>query len=56
MLLVLLEILSHVNTKKADKKAEGFKILLFYWLFLSDIMAVKGLIMHLSHPLPAGTR
>ena len=56
MLRVLLEILSHVNTKKADKKAEGFKILHFYWLFLSDIMAVKGLIMHLSHPLPAGTR
>ena len=29
---------------KEDKKAYGFQISLFYWLFLSDIMAVKGLI------------
>ena len=29
---------------KEDKKAYTFQISLFYWLFLSDIMAVKGLI------------
>ena len=29
--------------KKEDKKAEGFQISHFYWLFLSDIVAVKGL-------------
>ena len=29
--------------EKDDKKAEGFQILCFHWLFSSDIMAVKGL-------------
>ena len=40
VLCVLMEILSHVSAKK---KAEGFQILHFYWLFSNDIMAVKGL-------------
>ena len=30
--------------EKEDKKAEGFQILHFYWLFSSDIVAVTGLI------------
>ena len=31
--------------EKENKKAEGFKILHFYWPFSSDIMAVKGLML-----------
>ena len=30
--------------EKEDKNAKGFQILQFYWLFLSNIMAVKGLV------------
>ena len=29
--------------EKKEKKASGFKILTFYWLFSSDIVAAKGL-------------
>ena len=29
--------------KNENKKAKGFQISRFYWPFLSDIMAVKGL-------------
>ena len=28
---------------KKDKHAEGFQIFQFYWLFSSEIVAVKGL-------------
>ena len=35
-------MLSHANAKQ-DKKAQGFKISLFYWSFSSGIMAMKGL-------------
>ena len=31
--------------EKEDKKAYGFQISQFYWLFLNDIMAAKGLSM-----------
>ena len=34
--------LSHA-TCQCEKKAEGFQISLFYWLFSKDVMAVKGL-------------
>ena len=30
--------------EKEDKKTDGFQILHFYWLVLSDIMVVKGLL------------
>lgn len=32
------------HCEKEDKNAKGFQILQFYWLFLSNIMAVKGLV------------
>ena len=41
-----MKILSQEGAEKEDKKAEGFQILHFYWLFLSDIMAVKGLMQY----------
>ena len=31
--------------EKEGKKAQGFQVSHFYWLFSSDIMAVKGLIV-----------
>ena len=52
MLCLLMKILSHASAKKKTKR---FQILHFYLLFLSDITAAKGLIIHLSHPLPAET-
>ena len=33
------------HCEKEDKMVEGFQISHFYWLFSSDIMAVKGLIV-----------
>ena len=38
------ENLLQSQCEKENKKAERFQILHFYWLFSSDIMAVKGLI------------
>ena len=35
--------------EKEDKNAEGFQISQFYWSFLNDIMAVKGLIVVPAH-------
>ena len=32
----------HASAKKETKR-QGFQISHFYWLFLSDVMAVKGL-------------
>ena len=37
------KILLHASAEKGDKKTEEFQISYFYWLFLSDVMAVKGL-------------
>ena len=44
-----MKILSYANAikkkkKSNNKKAEGFQISHFYWLFPSDVTAVKGLI------------
>ena len=39
----LMKILSRVSPKKKDRKAKGFQISDFNWLFSSDIMTVKGL-------------
>ena len=36
-----------------NKKAKGFRILQFYWLFSSDIMAVKGLTIYSLAPPPS---
>ena len=47
MLYVLMAILSHASVKKKTKKAYGFQTLHFYWLFSSDIMAVKGLMVNI---------
>ena len=40
---VFLINLSHVSTTRRTKKAKEFKISRYYWLFSSEIMAVKGL-------------
>ena len=33
----------HTPVRKKDKNAKGFQISQFYWLFSSDIKAVRGL-------------
>ena len=38
-----MKILSHASVKKKTKKFKGFQISHFYWSFLSDTTAVKGL-------------
>ena len=38
-----MKILSRAKAGKKNKKAEAFQISYIYWLFLNDVMAVKGL-------------
>ena len=40
-----------ILSQKKAKKAEGFQIWHCYWLFSSDIMAVKGLMNRVRHLL-----